>query len=103
VSRTATEQHNRESSRDGRQDSQDAPQWRKICTPYSVDASKSRASAAVIVVTTRARTGADRRRDRTARITGSHSNAPTAATVYTRPYSRFGSGRLPYDAYMAVT
>jgi hypothetical protein len=75
----------------------------KICAPYSVDTSRSRASAAVIVVTTTARTGAHWLHDRTARITGSQSNAPTAATVYTRPYSRFGSGRLPYGAYMAVT
>ena len=35
----------------------------------------------MIVVTTTARTGADRRRDRTARITSIHSNAPATATA----------------------
>ena len=57
----------------------------KIRVPYSVDTSRRRARAAVIVITATARTGADRLRDRTARITSSHSNIPTAATAYTRP------------------
>ena len=51
----------------------------KICAPYSVDTSRSRASAAVIIVTTTARTGADRWRDRTARITSSQSSAGALA------------------------
>src|SRR5690348_9933601 len=75
----------------------------KICAPYSLDTNRSRASAAVTVVTTTVRIGAERPRDCTTRSTSSHSNAPIAATAYTRPYSRLGSGRLPYGAYMVVT
>ena len=59
----------------------------KICAPYSLDTSKSRASAAVTVVTTTVRIGAERPRDCITRSTSSHSNAPIAATAYTRPYS----------------
>lgn len=46
----ATEQHDREDSGGGRQDGQDAPQWRKICAPYSVAANTQARVAANALV-----------------------------------------------------
>ena len=72
----------------GRQDAQDAPQRREDLRAVLADTSRSRASAAVTVVTTTVRMDAERPRDCTTRSASSHSNAPIAATAYTRPYSR---------------
>jgi hypothetical protein len=60
----------------------------KICAPYSLDTSKTRASAAVTVVTTTVRIGAERPRDCTTRSTIASSTARAAA----RQFRVAGSG-----------
>jgi hypothetical protein len=73
----------------------------KIGAPYSVDTSRNSDSAAVIVITTTARTGAHPRRDGTAVSMRRHTSPPVTATARNqqddqhRDCHRQGASRRP--------